>query len=125
LFSIFWFIFCIISFQETLKDLLPLDDPDLRERVRERSKIVLGNRDRAEVGAAIGLSPDRFVNATDLSLELGLANSRVRAQLVALCKGGYLRDHPSVGASEKKMYERVEASLWAACRELIERAAKE
>lgn len=77
------------------------------------------------MGAAIGLSADGFVNATDLSLDLGLANSRVRGQLVALCEGGYLRSVPSLRASEKKMYERVEASLWMTCRELIEKAAGE
>ena len=93
--------------------------------MRQRSKLVLGNRDRAEVGAAIGLSPDGLVNATDLAQELGLANSRVRAQLLALCDAGYLRAVPNVKVSEKKMYQRLYASLWKACSELIERAGRE
>lgn len=97
----------------------------MRERVRTRSKLVLGNRDRAEVGAAIGLSPDGLVNATDLAQDLGLANSRVRAQLLALCDAGYLRAVPSMKVSEKKMYQRLDASLWKACFELIERAGRE
>ncbi|MFL5898836.1 MAG: hypothetical protein ACJ76D_10330 [Solirubrobacterales bacterium] len=79
--------------------------------------MVLGNKDRAEVGAAVALSRDGLVNATDMSLELGLPNSRVRSQLLALAKGRYLKPVPSLG--EKKMYERVEAKLWDACLELI------
>jgi hypothetical protein len=93
--------------------------------VRERSKLVLGNRDRAEVGAAIGSSPDGLVNATDLAFELGLANSRVRTQLLALCDAGYLRSIPNVKVSEKRMYQRLDASLWKTCWELIERAVEE
>jgi DNA-binding IclR family transcriptional regulator len=77
------------------------------------------------VGAAIGLSPDGLVNATDLARELDLANSRVRAQLLALCEGGYLESVPSLRVSEKKMYKRLDASLWKTCQELIERASRE
>ncbi|HEU5252919.1 MAG TPA: hypothetical protein VFU16_06310 [Solirubrobacterales bacterium] len=86
--------------------------------------MVLGNRDRAEVGAAIALSQDGVVNATDLALELGLANSRVRAQLLALAEAGYLHADPTLRVSEKKMYRRVDASLWKTCLELIERTVK-
>jgi predicted transcriptional regulator len=88
--------------------------------LRENSKAVLGNKDRAEVGAAIGLSKDGVVNATDLALELELPNSRVRAQLVALARGGLLRAQPSI--SGKHMYARVETPLWEACIDLIQRS---
>lgn len=101
----------------TDQTLVPIQEPELREAVRQRSKVVLGNKDRAEVGAAVALSRDGLVNATDLSLELGLPNSRVRAQLRALASGRYLKPVPSLG--EKKIYERVPAQLWDACLELI------
>lgn len=89
--------------------------------MRKRSKAVLGNKDRAEVGAAIGLSEDGVVNATDLALALNLPNSRVRAQLLALAEGKLLKPEPSI--SGKHMYGRLESPLWEACVDLIEKAA--
>lgn len=44
------------------------------------SKLLLGNQDRLEVGEAIARSEDGLVNATDLGLELGIAQPRVRNQ---------------------------------------------
>jgi hypothetical protein len=82
---------------------------------------VLGNRDRAEVGAAIGLSEDGAVNATDLSVELNLPNSRVRAQLLAFHAGGLLEPQPSI--TGKHIYARVESPFWAACIDLLRKAA--
>ena len=105
----------------TLKVSFPIRDAEVKKRVRYRSKAVLGNKDRAEVGAAVGLHPDGVVNATDLALELGLPNTRVRAQLLALVDGGYLETVPSL--SEKKMYERLPAKLWDACIELVATSA--
>jgi hypothetical protein len=100
------------------KPLLPLRNPEFRESVRARSKAVLGNKDRAEVGAAIGLDSHGLVNATDLSLELNLPNSRVRAQLLALAEGGYLEPAPSL--SGRKAFERRPSTFWETCIELIE-----
>jgi hypothetical protein len=91
--------------------------------LRKRSKVVLGNKDRAEVGAAIGLSEDGVVNATDLALELGLPNSRVRAQLLALTEGEMLEPQPSI--SGKHLYARVESPLWEACIDLIQKSVSE
>lgn len=94
---------------------------DLRERIRESSKLLLGNRDRAEVGAAIGASEDGLVNATDLALQLGLPNTRVRAQLIAFAEAGYLVRLPPTPPG-KNYFKRTETRFWDACAELIERA---
>lgn len=83
---------------------------------------MFGNKDRAEVGAAIGISGDGLVNATDLSLELGLPNSRVRAQLLALTEGGLLEPYPALGSSGKNLFKRVESPFWDGCMDLVRRA---
>jgi hypothetical protein len=84
-----------------------------RERLRRLSKIVLGNMDRLEVGVAIARSPDGLVNATDLQEEIGLAQSRIRNQLVALADGELLSAFPS--ANGKRWYKRVDSPFWQLC----------
>ena len=86
---------------------------DQHERVRTRSKLVFGNRDRLEVMAAIARSADGMVNATDLGAEIGMVQSRVRNQLVALAEAGMLTAYPR-SPDVKRWYQRNECPLWAA-----------
>jgi len=80
--------------------------------------VLFGNSDRLTVAVAIARHPERAVNATDLSFELGMINSQVRAQLVALCKVGLLEQGaPGPG---KRWYMRRECSFWQTCLDLFD-----
>jgi DNA-binding transcriptional ArsR family regulator len=81
------------------------------------SKLLLGNQDRLEVGVAVARSKDGLVNATDLGLELGLAQPRVRNQLVVLEKAGLL-DRMLKSGDLKQWFQRRESHYWEACLEL-------
>jgi hypothetical protein len=98
-------------------------DPQVRERIRQRSKAMFGNRDRLDVAVAIALS-DGLVNATDLSWSLRIANNRVRAQLLALSELGLLRPAPMESAT-KRHYLRLENAFWQTCLELYREWAAE
>jgi hypothetical protein len=93
--------------------------PQIRERSRQRSKNLFGNRDRLEVAVAIALSPDGVVNATDLAIELALPNTRVRSQLIALREAGLLIDTPAQSWG-KRWYVRREHPFWQTCVELFD-----
>ncbi len=84
----------------------------------ENSKALFGNRDRIVVIEAIARRADDAVNATDLSLELGMLNSRVRAQLLALSEVGLLGHTPP--GPGKRWYVRRKSSFWKACLDLID-----
>lgn len=83
------------------------------------SKLLLGNQDRVEVGVAVARSKDGAVNATDLGLELGLAQPRVRNQLLVLEKAGLLKRMPKSG-DVKQWFVRVESPFWTVCLVLYE-----
>ncbi len=92
----------------------------IRDRLREQSKALFGNRDRLEVAAAVARSDLDAVNATDLAEVLGgLPNNRIRAQLVALAHADLLAVMPRDG-SGRVWYVRKPASFWSACIELEE-----
>jgi DNA-binding IclR family transcriptional regulator len=74
--------------------------------------------DRLEVCVAIARSPDGLVNATDLHEEIGMAQSRVRNQLVALAEGELLSPFPRTAG--KHWYERRDSPLWQTCIALYE-----
>lgn len=78
--------------------------------MRSGSKVLFGNKDRLEVAAAIADSEDGLVNATDLSEEIGLVQSRVRNQLVAMAEVGLLIKLPS--SDLKRWYQRVDSPFW-------------
>jgi hypothetical protein len=77
------------------------------------SKVVFGNRDRVEVAVAIARSSDGVVNATDLSREIDLPQSRVRNQLVAMAEGELLTVFDTTDL--KRWYKRKDAPFWNAC----------
>jgi predicted transcriptional regulator len=81
--------------------------------LRERSKLVFGNRDRLEVATAIARHADGWVNATKLAAELGIVNNRVRAQLVALTEAGLLEASPP--DDRVRWYLRKESPFWDLC----------
>jgi hypothetical protein len=93
-------------------------DRKARERIRERSKDVFGNKDRLDVAVAIARSADDAVNATDLAAETGLVNSRVRAQLLALTRADLLSEVPQTGEDLKRWYLRQESPFWQTCLDL-------
>jgi hypothetical protein len=86
--------------------------------VRAKSKALFGNRDRLEVAVAIAKSEDGVVNATDLSFELGMVNSRVRAQLLAFAEVGLLVLGTTPAENGKRWYVRQQSSFWATCIEM-------
>jgi DNA-binding transcriptional regulator GbsR (MarR family) len=83
-----------------------------RETVRQSSKRLFGNRDTVDVLCAIAAS-NGAVCAADLEEELGLANNRVRAQLIALADVGLLQKLPK-GRERIQWYQRIESPMWAA-----------
>lgn len=92
--------------------------PVSRQGLRDRSKLLFGNRDRLEVANAIARSEDGAVNATDLSWELRIANNRVRSQLLALRDLGFLDEAaPQAG---KRWYVRRESPFWEFCEQLYD-----
>jgi hypothetical protein len=78
------------------------------------SKLLLGNQDRLEVGVAVARSQDGVVNATDLALELGIVQPRVRNQLVVLEKARLLDRMPKSG-DVKQWFVRRESPFWDVC----------
>jgi|ERR1700722_19136389 len=84
-----------------------------REEIRKRSKALFGNRDRLEVMAAIAASRDGLVCAADLERSVGLANNRVRAQLIALYEAGLLQAMPR-SRDRIQWYQRQPSRLWQA-----------
>jgi Mn-dependent DtxR family transcriptional regulator len=78
------------------------------------SKLLLGNQDRLEVAVAVARSEDGLINATDLGLELGIAQPRVRNQLVTLEKAGLLDRMPKSG-TVKQWFQRRESPFWHVC----------
>jgi hypothetical protein len=88
-----------------------------RERLRERSKLLMGNRDRLEVAVAVAASQDGWVNATDISWELGMANNRVRANLLTFVAGELLDTAP-VPRSGRRWFIRRPSPFWSLCTEL-------
>jgi hypothetical protein len=83
------------------------------------SKLLLGNQDRLEVGVAVARSDDGLVNATDLGLELGIAQPRVRNQLIAFERAGLLSRMPKSGAV-KLWFQRRTSPFWDVCLVLYE-----
>lgn len=83
------------------------------------SKLLLGNQDRLEVGVAVARSEDGMVNATDLGSALGIAQPRVRSQLVALEKAGLLARMPRAG-DMKQWFQKRESCFWNVCLMLYE-----
>jgi DNA-binding transcriptional ArsR family regulator len=78
------------------------------------SKLLLGNQDRLEVGFAVARSESGMVNATDLGEELGIAQPRVRNQLVVLEKAGLIDRVPKSG-EVKQWFSRRESPFWSVC----------
>ncbi len=62
---------------------------------------------------AIALSPDGIVNATDLTREVDLPQSRIRNQLVAMAEGELLTAFETTDV--KRWYKRKDAPFWQAC----------
>jgi hypothetical protein len=88
------------------------------ERLRERSKVLMGNRDRLEIAVAIAVSEDRAVNATDISRQLGIAPNRVRANLLAFAHVGLLDQLPP--QSGRRWFIRRSNTFWSLCLDLYQ-----
>lgn len=88
---------------------------EARERLRVRSKTLLGNRDRLEIAVAIALSRDGLVNATDLSDQLGMANNRVRANLLAFAEADLLEALPRSDGHGRRWFMRASSPFWDMC----------
>lgn len=71
------------------------------------------------MGVAVARSEDGLVNATDLGLALGIAQPRVRNQLVALEKAGLLDRMPKSG-DVKQWFRRRSSRFWDVCLVLYE-----
>lgn len=71
------------------------------------------------MGCAIARSEDGVVNATDLGLELGIAQPRVRNQLVVFEKAGLLERVPK-SSDVKQWFLRRKSPFWNVCLVLYE-----
>lgn len=71
-----------------------------------------------QVADAIHRSEDGAVNATDLATELGLPNTRVRAQLLAFAEAELLA--PDMKGTGKHWYLRRPSPYWMVCSDLME-----
>ncbi len=88
----------------------------LRDRTRQRSKLLFGNRDTLDVAVAVAESGDGVVNATHLSSDIGLAPNRVRAQLDAFAELGFLTEAPT--SERQRWFVRNDHAFWSFCTEL-------
>ncbi len=79
--------------------------------LRERSKLLFGNRYRLEIGEMIARSS--VVTAREIARDLGLADSVVRAELLRLSAAGLLV--PSPMPTRERYYERVADPFWDYC----------
>lgn len=59
---------------------------------------------------AIARSPDGAVNGTDLQHEIGMAQSRVRSQLISLAEAELLTAFPR--SDLRRWYQRNDSPLW-------------
>jgi hypothetical protein len=100
-------------------DIRPFRDlpTEAHERLRKKSKVLMGNRDRLEVAVAVAVSEDGVVNATDISQQLGMANNRVRANLLAFAEVELLDDAP-LSQSGRRWFIRRSNPFWSLCLEL-------
>jgi hypothetical protein len=88
------------------------------EGLREKSKVLMGNRDRLEIAVAIAVSEDGVVNATDISRQLGIAPNRVRANLLAFAHVGLLDQPPP--QSGRRWFIRRSSTFWSLCLDLYQ-----
>jgi predicted transcriptional regulator of viral defense system len=91
----------------------------LDAEARERSKALFGNMDTLGVLTAIALSEDGVVCAADLESKVGLANNRVRTQLLSLTRAGLLLAIPK-GRDRIQWYKRLDSVIWEAAKALAE-----
>jgi DNA-binding transcriptional ArsR family regulator len=77
--------------------------------MEERSKQLFGQAHRLAVMIAIAHSPDGRVNPTDLTFQLGLAQSAFQAPLRALVAAGLLACDTS---ARRNFYIRQKSKVW-------------
>jgi hypothetical protein len=88
-----------------------------RDRVRNHSKKLFGNRDTLLVAAAVAQSPTGTVNATEISWQLQIQANRVRAQLLDFVELGYMADGPS--GERTRWFVRLDSSFWGMCEQIL------
>jgi hypothetical protein len=88
------------------------DQPDnVRDAIRDKSKALLGNRYRLELGLAVAGTPKLFAHA--LARELGLPDRTVGEELRRLEAGGLLRRMPDRAPGQARIYyERLPSCHW-------------
>lgn len=67
------------------------------------------------MATAVARSPLDIVNATDLAEEMGLVNTRVRAQLLAFVEAELLEEVPRGPNELKRWYRRLNHPFWELC----------
>jgi hypothetical protein len=100
-----------MAFQRTEKT-----DPDVRLRIRQRSKRLFGNADRLEVAQAVAESSG-VVHAQELADQLGMSPPRVRTQLLAFVGAGIMQILPRHGLVQN--YERIDDPFWSLVSDLV------
>jgi hypothetical protein len=103
-----------------MKRLLPIElSVRDRERVRQRSKALLGNRYRLEIAAAVaGLETELF-HAKELAEGLGIPHNVVSEQAKAFVAAGVCADVPPVEGQRFRYFQRLPSSYWEACRSMV------
>jgi hypothetical protein len=107
------------------------DTPDLgriRDRVRELSKCLLGAQFRAEVAALIEVGEAPFW-ARSMSMQLGIPENKISAELSRFADENLLMAVPSQAWDRRKLFERSSKPrtihYWRAGLEIVELAALE
>lgn len=85
---------------------------DGTENLRRRSKLLLGNADRIEVGAAVARTEPGGLFSRALADELRWPDNRVQKQLKQLEAAGLLVALPPVGGERRVYYQRKDSTFW-------------
>ena len=91
------------------------------ERVRERSKLLFGNRDTLDVAVAVARDETGAVSAAEIADAISLAPNRVRAQLIAFVELGFMAEAPPMRWERRRWFMRVDDPFWAFCADLHDR----
>ncbi|HEX9776119.1 MAG TPA: hypothetical protein VGB83_11150 [Actinomycetota bacterium] len=89
------------------------------DELRTRSKLLFGNKLRAEIGALIAVAEPGVIYARELAQCLHVADSQVQPELKRLTQAGLLVQMPKPAGQSIQYYERMPHPYWEACRAVV------
>jgi hypothetical protein len=90
------------------------------EEVQRTSKLLFGNQDRLVVAAGVADAEPGSIFGQGLAESIGIADSRVGAQLSVLEDARLLVRLPKVGSERRVYFERRDSSFWELCLSLCQ-----